>query len=475
MKGLKKKFALVLALIAVLATCGSALAEDGYIIIRNEGSDEVKATSSEEIAVALNPSEGNVREGSVIEVYGKVVIPYTNVKGDNFDFGNRSAFFVIDSDKVTVEGKTTDAALYPNTPTTTGNGNDQNFITVYGNDVTIKGVTIMPHQYQYDPEYPGGYNPTSQSTNKTIEVLGQNFTMDDCEVIPNDSTETPTEDGGSICLTGGTDGLVTVHILNSTFNKCCIFMNDTEPTDVITISGCTFDTPAEDTYFIGNNTWSDPPKLVMGTVNVNDCSFINIPSDYDQIILHRMEGTFNLSGNTVTMADGSSASMVDMVAFSNKVQGDAVTTTPSDTYIVNVTEDGKVYEITPQKNADGTYTPAVEDVTPDVAAPVADPKTGTYTEAQTVTLTAEDGAAVIYYTTDGTNPTEASTLYSGAFTIDKTTTLKAIAVVDGAYSAVMTEVYTFQTNSSGSGGGCSAGFGALALLAAVPLMFRRKK
>lgn len=30
-------------------------------------------------------------------------------------------------------------------------------------------------------------------------------------------------------------------------------------------------------------------------------------------------------------------------------------------------------------------------------------------------------------------------------------------------------------HSSGSGGGCSAGFGALALLAAVPLMFRRKK
>ena len=28
---------------------------------------------------------------------------------------------------------------------------------------------------------------------------------------------------------------------------------------------------------------------------------------------------------------------------------------------------------------------------------------------------------------------------------------------------------------SGGGGGCSAGFGALALLAAVPLMFRRKK
>lgn len=462
MKVLKKKFALVLAFVAVFAMCGSALAEDStppYIKI-----GEKIYKTEDEIKNALNPGNDTVQNNSVIEVHGKVVIPYSTVTGENFT--GRNAFFVIEKDGVTVEGKTTDAALYPSTSTETGNGNDQNFITVYGDNVTIKGVKIVPHEAKY-------YG--SKATNKTIEVCGQNFTMDDCEVIPNDSTETPTEDGGSICLTGGTDGLVTVHILNSTFNKCCIFMNDTEPTDVITISGCTFDTPAEDTYFIGNNTWSNPPKLVMGTVNVNDCSFINIPSDYDQIILHRMEGTFNLSGNTVTMADGSSASMVDMVAFSDKVQGDAVTTTPSDTYIVNVTEDGKVYEITPQKNADGTYTPAVEDVTPDVAAPVADPKTGTYTEAQTVTLTAEDGAAVIYYTTDGTNPTEASTLYSGAFTIDKTTTLKAIAVVDGAYSAVMTEVYTFQTNSSGSGGGCSAGFGALALLAAVPLMFRRKK
>jgi hypothetical protein len=53
-----------------------------------------------------------------------------------------------------------------------------------------------------------------------------------------------------------------------------------------------------------------------------------------------------------------------------------------------------------------------------------------FEDTTTVTIKAADGAA-IYYTTDGTVPTEKSTKYTAAFTIDKTTTVKAIAVEDG--------------------------------------------
>lgn len=58
-----------------------------------------------------------------------------------------------------------------------------------------------------------------------------------------------------------------------------------------------------------------------------------------------------------------------------------------------------------------------------------------------VTITAADGAS-IYYTLDGTEPTTASTPYSAAFTINATTTVKAIAVLDGKTSGVASKTFT---------------------------------
>ncbi len=47
---------------------------------------------------------------------------------------------------------------------------------------------------------------------------------------------------------------------------------------------------------------------------------------------------------------------------------------------------------------------------------------------QPVTITAPDGVSTIYYTTDGTEPTTSSSVYTESFTIYTTTTVKAIAV-----------------------------------------------
>jgi hypothetical protein len=50
--------------------------------------------------------------------------------------------------------------------------------------------------------------------------------------------------------------------------------------------------------------------------------------------------------------------------------------------------------------------------------------------------------AAIHYTTDGTVPTAESALYSEAFTLTETTTVKAIAIKDGQSSEVVTKQFT---------------------------------
>jgi len=59
---------------------------------------------------------------------------------------------------------------------------------------------------------------------------------------------------------------------------------------------------------------------------------------------------------------------------------------------------------------------------------------GQYNEPVAVEITAEEGASV-RYTVDGSAPSDASTVYSGAVTFDTSVTLKAVAVKQGMYDS----------------------------------------
>ena len=72
-----------------------------------------------------------------------------------------------------------------------------------------------------------------------------------------------------------------------------------------------------------------------------------------------------------------------------------------------------------------------ETETESVATPTFTPAEGTYTSAQNVTISTETDGASIYYTTDGTEPTTSSSIYSSPINVSQTTTIKAIAVKDG--------------------------------------------
>jgi hypothetical protein len=86
---------------------------------------------------------------------------------------------------------------------------------------------------------------------------------------------------------------------------------------------------------------------------------------------------------------------------------------------------------------------------PIAATPTFSLAAGTYPTAQSVSISDTTTGAAIYYTVDGTTPGVTSNLYSGAFQVPVTETVKAIAVATNySYSAVASATYTIPPDFS---------------------------
>lgn len=78
-----------------------------------------------------------------------------------------------------------------------------------------------------------------------------------------------------------------------------------------------------------------------------------------------------------------------------------------------------------------------------VATPVFSPGGGTYSSAQSVTISCATSGATIRYTTNGSDPTSSSAVYTGPITVSSTTTVRARAFRAGmSDSAVASATYT---------------------------------
>ncbi len=107
--------------------------------------------------------------------------------------------------------------------------------------------------------------------------------------------------------------------------------------------------------------------------------------------------------------------------------------------------DSSVEEIT--QNADGTVSFYFFGLS-NVATPTFSVASGRYTEPVSVEISCETEGAAIYYTLDGTIPTEQSTAYTTPIDISETTTLTAIAIANGERSSVTKATYRIGATNS---------------------------
>lgn len=346
-----KKFGLVVSLLAValflFASCAMA-AEAGYLKV-----GETKYETSADIAKVCNPVGEIVKDGSVIEVYGKVNLPLTSKEAPAVEgMGKQEAYFILSHDNVTVEGKTNDACLYTDKAVENGAWGTQNTITVFGSNVTFKNLIIMP---KFDKD---------GATNKTLEVLGSGFSCINCTFTPNtyyksgDVTSTP--DGGSLYFNGGnlakSGGLKNILVTGSTLKQTYLVFDSAIPTDNIKVTGNIFDTTVDDDYFyfVGNTTWSTPPTTKMGEIYVANNTFRNMGDGFKAIVKQRMEGVFTLVDNILDKG-----SVLDKITFAKYNSNDY---TSGGKGIVMVTEGGKKYKVTATLSGD-VYTNVVTEIT----------------------------------------------------------------------------------------------------------------
>jgi hypothetical protein len=81
---------------------------------------------------------------------------------------------------------------------------------------------------------------------------------------------------------------------------------------------------------------------------------------------------------------------------------------------------------------------------PKIQSLVFSPQPGTYGTAQNVSISCPTPGATIYYTTNGSDPTESSYTYGGPIPVSKTTTVKAKAFMSGwTASDVASGTYVF--------------------------------
>ena len=202
----------------------------------------------------------------------------------------------------------------------------------------------------------------------------------------------------------------------------------------------------------GNAVKFAVPTVVNGKVYVGTASEVDIygllagSSQVNTPVI--TPGTESFSGTvTVSIADSTPNSSIyyttdgSPATTSSTLYSQAITVTATETINAIATATGMVTSA----QASATFTNVGQANAVTFSLP-----TGTYSSAQTLTLSDTTANAAIYYTTDGSTPTASSTLYTAPLAINTTETVTAIAIASGVgNSPVVSQTYTIAIGATG--------------------------
>lgn len=180
-------------------------------------------------------------------------------------------------------------------------------------------------------------------------------------------------------------------------------------------------------------------------VTVNFDQLVNSFNTYESRVVKVMGVSFTESGGN--FADGALYECYDQDTDYN------IRTTFYGVDYIGTIIPGGIKDITgiPNSRVDGEYlTPRFlsdfADPAGAVAAPTFNPAGGSFINPVSVTISSVTPGVDIYYTTDGSTPTANSEYYEDPVILTATTTLKAIATINGQFSGVSSAQYLFPAN-----------------------------
>lgn len=145
---------------------------------------------------------------------------------------------------------------------------------------------------------------------------------------------------------------------------------------------------------------------------------------------------------TIACSEPSAIISYSLNGAANQVYTGPITLNTPGTYTITAMADGMYWLQSNQVTA--TYTVTAPAPPAPVEAPVISPNGGFSYDPVQVTITCPTQGADIYYTTDGSTPTTASTHYTAPFTLSANATVKAKAFLTGHdASGVVSATYTF--------------------------------